>query len=299
MSKLKAVDPKTAEPSKSKVLIYGKPGVGKTWTSLDFPSVYYIDTEGGANLSHYTDKLKKSGGVYFGPEQGSQDFAEVVGQLKALATEEHPYRTVIVDSLSKIYNNEIAKEMERLGDKDGFGASKKPAVKYTRQLINWIDRIDMNVILICHEKPVWADGEQVGVTFDAWDKLEYELHLCLNIQKMGASRKARVAKSRLEKFPDASTFDWSYEEFAKLYGREILEGKSKVLVLASSQQIEEIKYLVDLLKTDSKIIDKWMEAAKSDSWAEMESSKIQACIDSLKKKLNPEKTEDKKKEKAA
>jgi hypothetical protein len=302
MSKLKAIDPKTAEPSKSKILVYGKPGVGKTWTSLDFPSVYYIDTEGGANLSHYTDKLKKSGGVYFGPEQGSQDFGEVVAQLKALATEEHPYRTVIIDSLSKIYNNEIAAEMDRLGDKDAFGASKKPAVRHTRQLINWIDRIDMNVILICHEKTVWANGEQAGVTFDAWEKLEYELHLCLNIQKMGNARKARISKSRLEAFQDAQLFDWSYDEFAKLYGREILEGKSKVLVLATPQQVEEIKYLVDLLKIDPETTAKWMDKAKSESWAEMEASKIQACIDLLKKKLNPEvlkPIEDKKKAKVA
>lgn len=294
MSKLKAIDPKTAEPSKSKILIYGKPGVGKTWTSLDFPSVYYLDTEGGANLSHYTDKLKKSGGAYFGPDQGSQDFAEVVGQLKALATEEHQYRTVIIDSLTKVYNNEIAKEMDRLGDKDAFGASKKAAIKLTRQLINWIDRLDMNVILICHEKILWANGEQAGVTFDAWEKLEYELHLCLNIQKMGASRKARVAKSRLETFPDGTLFDWSYDEFAKLYGREILEGKAKVLVLASPQQIEEIKYLVDLLKVDSDTTGKWLEKAKAESWAEMDATKIQACIDSLRKKLTPEvKTEEK------
>ena len=67
-SKLRAVDPKAASPSKPKILIFGKPGVGKTWTSLDFPSVYYIDTEGGADLNHYTDKLKKAGGVYFGPD---------------------------------------------------------------------------------------------------------------------------------------------------------------------------------------------------------------------------------------
>ena len=76
-SRLKAVAPKAAEPSKPKVLIFGKPGVGKTWQALDFPSVYYIDTEGGADLAHYTDKLERSGGVYRarllqgGPDQGA------------------------------------------------------------------------------------------------------------------------------------------------------------------------------------------------------------------------------------
>lgn len=299
MSKLKAIDPKTAEPSRSKILIYGKPKVGKTWISLDFPSVYYIDTEGGANLPHYTDKLKKSGGVYFGPDQGSQDFDEVIGQLKALATEEHPYKTVIIDSLSKVFNNEIAKEMERLGDKDAFGASKKPAIRFTRQLINWIDRIDMNVILICHEKSVWSNEKIIGSTFDAWDKLEYELHLLLHIEERGASKKAVIAASRFEKFKKWESFDWSYDEFAKLYGRETLEGKARVLVLATPQQVEEVKYLVDLLKIDPDTTAKWMEKAKSESWAEMESSKIQACIDLLRKKLTPEKPIEKIQKKAS
>ena len=70
-SKLKAVAPKAAEPSRPKVLIFGREGIGKTWFSLQFPSVYFIDTEGGANRDHYTDLLEKAGGVYLGPEQGS------------------------------------------------------------------------------------------------------------------------------------------------------------------------------------------------------------------------------------
>ena len=55
-SKLLAVAPETVEPKKPKVLIFGAAGVGKTWTSLDFPGVYYIDTEGGADLDHYRAK---------------------------------------------------------------------------------------------------------------------------------------------------------------------------------------------------------------------------------------------------
>ena len=43
-SKLGAIDPKAAEPSRPKITIFGKPGVGKTWGALDFPSVYYSNT---------------------------------------------------------------------------------------------------------------------------------------------------------------------------------------------------------------------------------------------------------------
>ena len=125
-SRLKAVDPVSAEPSKPKILIYGKPGVGKTWTSLDFPKPYYIDTESGADLAHYTKKLKAAGGAYFGVDQGILDFKEVIEQVKALATETHEYKTLVIDSVSKIFNTAIAAEAERLGAADQYGASKKP-----------------------------------------------------------------------------------------------------------------------------------------------------------------------------
>lgn len=286
MSKLKAIAPKAAAPSRPKILVFGKAGVGKTWTSMDFPSVYYIDTEGGANREHYTDKLDKAKGVYFGPEQGSQDFDTVIGQIQALATEKHEYKTVIIDSITKLYNIEIAKEAERLGDKDAFGASKKPAISYTRRLLNWIDKLDMNVILIAHERVLWANEKQVGVTYDAWDKLEYELDLNLNIIKAGDSRKALIKKSRLQEFPDASSFPWSYAEFANRYGRDILEAQAKQIVLATPEQIADVKRLLNAVKlseTDKQ--DKWI-AENADKLAEVESEKVVNILNHLKGKTN-------------
>lgn len=284
-SKLKAIDPKEAEPSKPKILIFGKPGVGKTWTSLDFPSVYYIDTEGGANLNHYTDKLKAAGGMYFGPEEGSLSFEAVIEQIQALATEEHHFRTVVIDSFSKLFNLEIAKEAEKLGDKDAFGASKKPAISYTRRLISWLDRLDMNVILIAHEKPLWANGEQAGVTYDGWDKLEYELHLCLNIIKTGETRRALVKKSRLTGFPDSSSFIWSYKEFSERYGKDIIEKEVKKLTLATDEQLSEIKRLLTVVKLDDGQEEKWFTKANVTGYEEMDSDKIESIINYLKGKI--------------
>jgi hypothetical protein len=281
-SKLLAVDPKSTEPSRPKITVFGKPGVGKTWGALDFPSVYYIDTEAGADLEHYTNKLKKSGGVYFGREQGSQDFETVIGQIKALATETHPYKTLVIDSLSKIYNLEVNKEAERLGEKDGFGASKKPAVRMSGTLIRWLDRVDMNVILICHEKPEWAKGEQVGFVPDAHEKLEYELHLCLRITKEGDSRKALVKKSRLVEFIDGSRFDWSYEEFTKKYNRQVMEATAKHLVLASPEQLAELNELLEIVRLPEGEIEKWLKKANVDRLEEMSSDKLAACITMLK-----------------
>lgn len=285
VSKLKAIDPKSTEPSKPKILIFGKPGVKKTWISLDFPKCYYIDTEGGAELDAYTDKLKKSGGVYFGPEQGSSDFSTVIDEVKTLATERHEFKTLIIDSKSKIFNNEIAKEMERLGDKDAFGASKKLAVSYTRRLIYWLDKLDMTVILICHERPLWANDKQIGVTYDGYDKLEYELHLCLNIVKEGNTSKAYIKKSRLPGFLDAAGFEWSYEEFAKRYGKEVLEQNAKPIVLATPEQLAEVKRLLEIVKlSDTDRQDKWL-TENAATLADVETEKLEKIINHLKGKV--------------
>lgn len=290
-SKLKAIAPEAAKPSKPKILIYGKPGVGKTWTALDFPSVYYIDSEGGADLAHYTDKLKKAGGVYYGIEQGSLDFSNVISQIQALATEKHNYKTVVIDSITKIFNNEIAKAADALGDKDAFGASKKPAVAMIRQLISWIQRLDMNVILISHEKAQWgiANGQraEVGVTFDCYEKLEYELHLALNIVKLPNKRNAIVKKSRLMGFSDGEAFEWSYQEFAKRYGQDILETSATQLILATEEQLTELKILLELVKLPDGQIEKWFTTANAATWAEMDFDKIAKIIIHIKDKYIP------------
>ena len=284
-SKLGAIDPKSAEPSRPKITVFGKPGVGKTWGAIDFPSVYFIDTEAGADLAHYTAKLAKSGGVYFGREQGSQDFGTVIEQVKALATETHPYKTLVIDSLSKIYNLEVNKEAERLGEKDGFGASKKPAVRMSGTLIRWLDKLDMNVILICHEKPEWSKGEQVGFVPDAHEKLEYELHLCLRITKEGDSRKAFVKKSRLIEFTEGSRFDWSYAEFAKKYDKKIMEASAKQIILASHEQLAELNELLERVRLPDGEIEKWLKKANVETLSEMDCDKISACISMLKGRI--------------
>lgn len=289
-SKLKAVAPKAAEPSRPKVLIFGREGIGKTWFSLQFPSVYFIDTEGGANRDHYTDLLEKAGGVYLGPEQGSMDFETIIGQVQALATEKHGYKTLVIDSVTKLFNTAIAEEAERLGDKNAFGADKKAAVQYMRRLVVWLMRLDMSVILTSHQKDLWGlndkgQREVVGVVYDCWDKLSYELDLCINVQKIGPRRIGKVGKSRLLSFVEASTFDFSYPDFAERYGREVIEAESKPLVLASVEQVAEIKRLLDTVKLPDGQAAKWLSAASAEDWPEVDEDKAAKVIAALKMKL--------------
>ncbi len=293
-SKLLAVSPEVVEPRKPKVLIYGKPGVGKTWTALDFPKVYYIDTEGGADLAHYRAKLKDAGGMYFGPDQGSLDFDTVIGQIEALATEKHDYKTIVIDSITKLFNTAIQDEQQRLGDKDAFGASKKEPIRKMGRLLRWINRADMNAIIIAQEKALWGKDEkgqqaQVGVTFDGWDKLEYELHLVMMIEKIGSGEKplrmSRIGKSRLVGFPEGTKFDWSYPAFAERYGKDVIEKETAPVVLATPEQVAEVERLLGIVKVADDWLKKCFTKAEVESLDEMDTDMIAKMISSLKEKV--------------
>lgn len=293
-SKLLAVSPDLVEPKKPKVLIYGAAGVGKTWQALDFPNVYYIDTEAGADLPKYRAKLSAAGGMYFGPDQGSLDFDTVISQIEALATEKHNYKTIVFDSITKLFNAAIADEQTRLGAKDAFGASKKGPIRQMGRLLRWINRADLNAILIAHQKDMWGKDEKgnrevVGATFDAWEKLEYELHLVLHITQIGkgdhAKRFAAAGKSRLTGFPSGERFDWSYATFAERYGKDVIEKEVKPVVLASPEQVIEFNRLLEIVKLPDGITDKWLTKAGVDCFEEMDEETLGKCTAFLKEKL--------------
>jgi hypothetical protein len=257
MSKLKGKDPESVEPGKTKMLMFGSSGAGKTWFSLSFPNPYYIDTEGGADLKHYQERLKAANGAYMGPEEGSLDFATIIDQMQALATEKHPYKTLVIDSITKVYQTAIANEAERLGNKDAFGASKKPAIVWMRRLINWTSKLDMNVLFIAHEIAEWGElnGQrtEIGKIADVWDKTSYELDLALRVVRRGSAYPAVavVHKSRLLGFPQGETFPLEYATFGERYGKNFIESATQTITLAKPEQVAEIIRLVDLIKVSS------------------------------------------------
>ncbi len=293
MSRLKAKSPESVNPGKIKMLTFGKSGVGKSWLSMDFPAPYYIDSEGGARLAHYQSKLKEAGGAYFGVEDGALDFGAVIEQVEALATEQHSYKTLAIGSITKLYQTAIALEQVRLGEKDAFGASKKPAVAWMRRLITWIQRLDMNVLFESHESTEWGldqktgQRSEIGQTADVWDKLIYELDLTLRIEKRGPLRVCVVRKSRLVGFPEGESFGCQYSEFGTRYGKDFLESDAKPLELATENQVAEINRMLSILTIPAAEIEKILQKAKAGSIAELSVDHAEKIMDWLKKKVSP------------
>lgn len=290
MSKLKAKPPELVKPGKIKAVLFGPSGVGKTTLALSFPAPYYYDVEGGANGPQYRQLLQASGGAYMGPEDGTLHGETLIEQMQALATEKHPYKTLIIDSLTKLFQTMVANEAERLGEKDAFGASKKPAVALMRRIVMWASRLDMNIWFVCHEAAEWGmvNGQrtEVGRIPDVWEKLVYELDLSIQAVRRGPARIAIVKKSRLVGFPDASEFKLDFAEFAARHGKEVVEADAMPVVLALPTQIDEAEKLCSIVAGSAELKTKWFDKADVDGFAEMTSDQIAKCIEILRKKLS-------------
>jgi hypothetical protein len=273
------------------ILLYGPSGVGKTVLTTQFPDVYFIDSEGGATQPEYRQRLVDAGALYLGPDDGAASLDVVLDQVKALATTAHDRKTLVIDSITKVFTNEIAREAERLqdaGKKNEFGADRKPAVGAMRQLVSWLPKLNMNVILIAGETAEWGlvNGEraQIGSTFDCWPRLEYELDLAIGMFKAGPKRLARVRKTRLAAFPQGDTFDCTYDEFAARIG-DVIDAVPEREKFATPEQLAEVARLLDIVRLDEGTVDKWLAAANVSNWEEMSEERIGKAITYLQGKI--------------
>lgn len=285
---LRGKQPANVRPTKPKLVIYGPPGVGKTWTSLEFPKVYFIDVEGGATRPQYIEKLLASGGAYFGKDDGSQSFRSVIDEVSTLASVKHDYLTLVIDSFSMLYNLAAAEAEGKVGS--DFGKDKKEAQKPTRQLLLWLERLDMNVVLICHAKEKWArQGKELvseGQTFDGWDKLEYVLDLVLQVTGTKNST-ARVQKTRIAGFERDSVFRWCFDEFARRAGHDVILRPPETFQVATAEQVREIKHLMETLKVEPDWAERVFAKSGVQEWAEMSETHIAACIKKLHERISP------------
>lgn len=279
---LKAKKPAMIE-SRLKALFYGNAGVGKTMAAIQFPKPYIIDTEGSTNKPQYVKAIEKVDGAVL----MTVDFDEMVNEVRELLTTQHEYKTLVIDSLTLLYNDLLEKAERKVGT--DFGRHYGEANKRMKQLLNLLFRLDMNVIITSHSKNEYGQNLAIlGQTFDCYKKLDYLFDLVFEIQKRGTNRVGLVKKSRIEAFPDSDAFPFSYEEIAQRYGRHILERDAIAQELATPEQVKEITRLIDLLKVPEETYQKWLDKASSEGFEDMQKDSIQKCIDHLTSKIKGE-----------
>lgn len=272
-----------------KALFYGPAGSGKTTASIQFPRPYLIDTERGAENEQYVTLLKSSGGAYY----FTTDPDELISEVTSLLSEQHDYRTLVIDPLTVIYNDMLDKAAAEVGT--DFGKHKGPADRKTKHLLALLLRLDMNVIITSHAKPKWerakdAKGKdtviEAGMTFDCYGRLDYLFDLVIEVGRRGKERVGRVVKTRIESFPEGDVLPFCYAEIAKRYGQDILEKCPVAQALANQDQVAELVRLTKRLHIGNDTIAKWLDKAQAENWSEMPADAAQKCIDWCLQQIN-------------
>jgi hypothetical protein len=274
---LRARKPEAVE-KRLKLFMFGPAGVGKTTAAIQFPNSYVIDCEKGAE--NYDKLITASGSAVF----QTTDIHDVVAEVKALLTEKHDFRTLVIDPITPIYNDLLDKCELKVGS--DFGRHYGAANKEMKRLANLIMALDMNVVITAHAKTEYGDNlKKLGYTFDGWKQLDYWFDLVVELGKKGKKRFARVVKTRLEQFPDEDVFEWSYDAIRNRYDPRLLEKEAEVLQLATPAQIREIKDLLGVVRLPDGTTDKWFAKAGVDVWEDMPADVLAKCIDFVRNRL--------------
>lgn len=283
----------TEKEKRLKMFVYGPSGVGKTTAALLFPKAYVIDTEKGTD--HYAKTINKMGSSVF----QSNVFDDVTAEVKQLLTTKHEYRTLIIDPITQVYHSvqdkwsrifEKHAKSEKEAEVQDFGMRYWGRVKSDfKALQRMLMALDMNIIVTSHQKDLYGTGmTKIGVTFDSMKGEDYLYDLVFRLEKKADKRLAVTIKERAEvgqpKFP--AEFEWSYENFLKFYGNEIITREAVAVPLATDEQIQKVKSLLGVVRVDDSEVSAWLSKADVSDWSEMTSETIGKVIAHLEKKLN-------------
>lgn len=154
----------------AKIAIYGPGGIGKTTLASEFPNPIFLQTEDGSGSLEL---------VTFAEEPLST-FDQVNEALEALATEEHEFQTLVVDSVTRLEPIIWAETCKRNNWKSiedaGYGKGYVEADAVWREFLaacTWLrDNKRMTIVLIGHED-VRSFSDPVT---DSYDRYQMRLH---------------------------------------------------------------------------------------------------------------------------
>lgn len=157
-----------------RILIYGPPGIGKTSLAAEFPSAVFLQIEDGT-----------PGDVELTSFGKLDSFPSVMEALGALYTEDHDFKTVVIDSVTELERLVFAETCVRGDDKGnakasiedfGYGKGYVYAKRVWQELLDGVNALrrdrGLTVLLIAHSTVSRFDDPETV----SYDRYEIDLH---------------------------------------------------------------------------------------------------------------------------
>ena len=204
-----------------KLFIYGEPSTGKTFFCTQFKNVYYIDAEEGAKMSKYVENINANNGVLF----STRKFNDLAQELMALSSVEHPYETLVIDPITTIYDDLVEEERERIkkeGRRAKISEEYQVANARFKKMVWLLLDLPMNVVITAHAKKEYGENMNVlGTTFDGYKKFAFMFDVVIEAIVRKGKRIGIVKKSRILDLEPDQEIDFSFQEFSKIYSKEL------------------------------------------------------------------------------
>lgn len=152
-----------------RIVIHGPPGLGKTTLANEFPEAVFVQTEEGENA-----------GMNINTFGLLTTFEEVMEALTSLDSDEHEFKTVVLDSLDKleplVWKFTCKENSWDSVESPGYGKGYVAADEWWRELVGALNVLrnkrSMNIVLIAHSTVDRFDDPRTA----SYSKFEIRLH---------------------------------------------------------------------------------------------------------------------------
>jgi ABC-type dipeptide/oligopeptide/nickel transport system ATPase component len=289
----------TKKQAKGRIALIGISGSGKTWTSLSWARVLagregriaVIDTENHSASkyadTHDFDTLDLES---FSPKS----YCDAIHEA-----EKADYDALVIDSLSHAWVGKdgvlamVDAATTRARSSNAFTTGWREVTPEHNKLVDALVRCRCHLIVTMRAKTAYeiedVNGKKIprkiGLSPIQRDGMEYEFDL---VGDMDDQHRLIVSKSRCKTLDKLVAPEPGQEVFRK-FQDWLTDGvpveQPAPIVLASSQQVREMKELLNLVRLPDDTIDRWFTKAGIEVWEDMSADTITKCIEYTRNRL--------------